>query len=126
MILKHVALACSAEELSDKFYMELLGLKKSALKTLPTALSKALFGIDSELTIINYSDEHLHFEIFLTDRNSGGSERIDHVCLEVEDLEAFLGKCRRLRVKIIQVPKGDKLLTFVKDDDGNLFELKSS
>ena len=66
MILRHVALTCSSEEKSDKFYKNLLELKKSAPKTLPSAISKALFDIDSELKIINYLNEHLHFEIFFS------------------------------------------------------------
>ena len=125
MILRHVALTCSSEEKSDKFYQDLLGLQKSEPKTIPPALSHALFDINSELKIINYQDENLHFEIFFSDQNSGGAQRIDHVCLAVDHLEAFLEECRRLQVKIVQVPKGDKLLTFVSDDDGNLFEITS-
>ena len=125
MILRHVALTCSSEEKSDKFYQDLLGLQKSEPKTIPPALSQALFEINSELKIINYRDKNLHFEIFFSNQNSGGAKRIDHVCLAVDDLEAFLEKCLRLQVKVIQVPKGDKLLTFISDDDGNLFEIKS-
>jgi catechol 2,3-dioxygenase-like lactoylglutathione lyase family enzyme len=125
MLLRHVALTCSSEEKSDKFYQDLLGLQKSEPKTIPPSLSKALFDINSELKIINYRDENLHFEIFFSDQKIGGAKRIDHACLQVDDLEAFLGKCRTLRVKIVQVPKGDKLLTFISDDDGNLFEIKS-
>ena len=124
MILRHVALTSSSEEKSDKFYQALLGLKKSKPKTIPPALSKALFDINSELKIINYLDEHLHFEIFVTSHNNSSVRRIEHVCLEVDDLAAFLEKCRTLQVKIVQVPKEDKLLTFVSDDDGNLFEIK--
>ncbi len=124
MILRHVALACSSEEKSDKFYKNLLGLKKSAPKTLPPTLAKALFDIDSELKIINYLNDNLHFEVFFTNRNRSCLRRIEHVCLEVDDLEAFLEKCRTLQVKIVQVPKGDKLLTFILDDDANLFEIK--
>ena len=125
MILRHVALTCSSEEKSDKFYKNLLELKKSAPKTLPSAISKALFDIDSELKIINYLNEHLHFEIFLAGRNRSGLRRIEHVCLKVDDLEAFLEKCRTLQVKIVQVPKENNLLTFISDDDANLFEIKS-
>ena len=125
MILRHVALTCSSEEKSDKFYKDLLGLKKSEPKTIPPTLAKSLFDIDAELKIINYRNENLHFEIFLTRHNHGSVNRIEHVCLEVGDLEAFLEKCRTLQVKIVQVPKEDKLLTFILDDDGNLFEIKS-
>ena len=125
MILRHVALTCSSEEKSDKFYKSLLGLQKSEPKTISPALSKALFDVDSELKIINYHNEYLHFEMFFTDQNRSSVRRIEHVCLEVDDLEAFLEKCRRLQIKIVQVPKGDKLLTFISDDDGNPFEIKS-
>jgi len=125
MILQHVALTCSSEEKADKFYQDLLGLQKSEPKIIPPALSKALFDLNSELKIINYLDENLHFEIFFFDQTSGGAKRIDHACLQVDDLEALLEKCRTLQVKIVQAPKGDKLLTFISDDDGNLFEIKS-
>jgi len=125
MILRHVALTCSAEEKTDKFYKNLLGLKKSAPKTIPASLSKALFDINSELKIINYRNESLHFEIFFASPSKSSVRRIEHVCLEVDDLATFLEKCRTLQVKIVQVPKEDKLLTFISDDDGNLFEIKS-
>ena len=125
MLLRHVALTCSAEDKSDKFYKTLLGLQKSEPKTIPSALSKALFDINSELKIINYLNEYLHFEIFLTSHNNPSVRRIEHVCLEVDDLAAFLEKCRILQVKIVQVPREDNLLTFISDDDGNLFEIKS-
>jgi catechol 2,3-dioxygenase-like lactoylglutathione lyase family enzyme len=124
MILRHLALTCSSEERSDKFYKNLLGLQKSDPKTIPPALSKALFDINSELKIINYLDDFLHFEIFITRHNTSGIRRIEHVCLEVDDLAEFLEKCRTLQVKIVQVPRADKVLTFVSDDDGNLFEIK--
>jgi catechol 2,3-dioxygenase-like lactoylglutathione lyase family enzyme len=125
MILRHLALTCSSEEKSDKFYKSLLGLQKSAPKTIPPALSKALFDINSELKIINYRNEYLHFEIFFASPSKSSVRRIEHVCLEVDDLATFLEKCRTLQVNIVQVPKKDKLLTFISDDDGNLFEIKS-
>ena len=125
MILRHIALTCSSEEKSDKFYKSLLGLQKLEPKTIPPALSKALFDINSELKIINYCNDYLHFEIFFTSHNNGSIRRIEHVCLEVDNLAAFLEKCQALQVKIVQVPREDKLITFISDDDGNLFEIKN-
>ncbi len=124
MILRHIAITCSSEEKSDKFYKSLLGLQKSDPKTIPSDLSKALFDINSELKVINYLNDFLHFEIFISRHKTSAIRRIEHVCLEVDDLAEFLEKCRTLQVKIVQVPRGDKLLTFVSDDDGNLFEIK--
>lgn len=127
MLLKHVALVSRSEKNSDKFYEQLLGLTKQDPKMAPRELSKQIFGLDAEYPIINYIDDNIHFEIFIDDRLDPlqNEQKIEHVCIEIEDLEAFLEKCRELDVKSLQIPKGDKLLTFVRDFDGNLFEIKS-
>ncbi len=124
MVLKHVALVCGSEQNSEKFYEKLLGLAKINSKILPRELSRQIFDLDSELQIINYADDNIHFEIFIDDRESLENNRIEHVCLEIEDMEALLKKCRAMEAEVLQIPKGDKLLVFIKDFDGNLFELK--
>jgi catechol 2,3-dioxygenase-like lactoylglutathione lyase family enzyme len=123
MLLKHVGLTCSTEDNADKFYRDLLGLKKSEPKTLVSDLSKAIFNLDSELQIINYQDETVHFEIFIAGRIKEQSRQIAHLCLVVDDLSVFIEKCHQINVDVAQIPKGDKTLTFIKDFDGNLFEI---
>ena len=126
MNLKHVALTSSSEEKADAFYADLLDLKKSEPKLLPMELAKAIFNLDRELVMINYQDEQIHFEIFIAAGDDENSPKIEHTCLQVDHLEVFLEKCRRLNVDISRIPKGDKMLTFVRDFDGNLFEIKRS
>jgi catechol 2,3-dioxygenase-like lactoylglutathione lyase family enzyme len=124
MLLRHAALTCSSEKNSDRFYKNLLGLEKSEPKTLARALSKAIFSIDSELEIINYMDDYVHFEIFISSHSMSSVGQIEHVCLEVDNLQDFLKKCFSLGVEVSQIPKGDRTLTFIRDFDGNLFEIK--
>jgi len=124
MILRHVGLTSSSEEKADVFYADLLGLIKSAPKMLPLELAKAIFNADRELVMINYQNEDIHFEIFITGSDGGNSRKIEHTCLEVDNLAGFLEKCRGLSIDISRIPKGDKTLTFIKDFDGNLFEIK--
>jgi catechol 2,3-dioxygenase-like lactoylglutathione lyase family enzyme len=124
MILRHVALTCSSEKKSDRFFKDLLGLEKSEPNNLPISLSKAIFSVDSPLIMINYHNEQVHFEVFITDHPISNSRQIEHVCLEVDDLETLLKKCRDLDVEVSQIPKGDRTLTFIRDYDGNLFEIK--
>jgi len=123
MLLQHAGLACSAEDKADKFYRDLLGLRKSEPKYLTADLSKAIFSIDADLQIINYTDDNTHFEIFVTDPRNLSPGQIGHLCLAVHDLPGFIEKCRSLQVEVARIPKGDKTLTFIKDFDGNLFEL---
>ena len=124
MQLKHVALVSSSEERSDRFYMNLLGLEKKSSKTIPSMLSKQIFNLDCELKIINYANDNIHFEIFIDNQKGSKINRIDHVCIQVDDLESFLEECRAMALEILQIPKGDAFITFIKDDDGNLFEIK--
>jgi catechol 2,3-dioxygenase-like lactoylglutathione lyase family enzyme len=125
MLLKHVALVCSSEEKSDQFYESLLGLKKGRSKMIPSTLSKQIFNFDSELKIIDYAVDEMHFEVFISYQKVADDKRIEHICFEVDDLEVFLNKCKEMGVKILQIPKEKGFLTFISDYDGNLFEIKT-
>lgn len=124
MNLRHVALVCSSEENADRFFGRVLGLTKAEPKTLPRALSRALFDIDRDLAVINYTSVGVHFEIFIAGRAPRRPRPIEHVCLEVSDLAAFLTRARDAGATVIQIPKGDSLLTFIRDADDDLFEIK--
>lgn len=124
MLLRHVGLACSSENNSDKFYHSLLGLEKKDSKILPKKLSRQIFDQDTEYTIVNYADDTVHFEIFLGHPGGAPKNGLAHVCLEVENLSEFLERCRRLGTPIRQIRKENGVITFISDFDGNLFEIK--
>ena len=124
MILRHVALTCSSEENSDRFYKDLLGLERLEPKILPSSLSRAIFNIDNELRMINYTGKAVHFEIFIAKDSKRSANPIAHVAIEIDDQEAFLKKCAEVDVNVSQIPRGDRTLIFIRDFDGNLFEIK--
>jgi len=124
MRLLHVGITCSSEERADQVFVELLGLQKAEPKILAAEICRALFGVDRDLTMINYVGESAHFEVFIDDAAATPARAIEHACIEVAGLSEFLRKCDSLDVEVIQVPKGESLITFIKDADGNLFEVK--
>jgi catechol 2,3-dioxygenase-like lactoylglutathione lyase family enzyme len=124
MLLKHVALVCSSENNSDKFYKDLLGLEKKDTKVLPKTLSRQIFDLDAEYQIVNYANNTVHFEIFLANQGGAHKSGLAHICLEVDDLSEFLKRCRSMRTHTRQIPKGKGVITFITDFDGNLFEIK--
>ena len=124
MLLKHVALECNLETTSDKFYQNLLGLDKVRSRILPSAIAKKIFGIDVEYKIIDYANDNIHLEVFIANKKNLQRRTVEHVCLEVDNLEEFLGRCKGMYIDILTIPKGDAFLTFVTDYDGNLFEIK--
>jgi len=122
--LLHVGIVCSSEENADKFYAGLLGLEKMVPKELPAQTANAIFGIASPMKMINYLGNAVRIEIFVGAGGPAKQGHVDHVCFEIEEIEAFLQKCREENIEIIQVPRNDYTVTFIKDFDGNLFEIK--
>ncbi len=124
MDLLHVALASSSEERADAFYVGLLGLEKGAPRVVPADLCRPLLGIDRALTAINYTGGAARFEVFICPGPPRPAGHVEHVCIAVGNLPELLRKCEQCKVEIVRVPKGEALITFAKDFDGNLFEIK--
>ncbi len=125
MRISHVALVSSSEKKANQFYRDLLGLNVLRSTLIPANLSRSLFGVDQELKVIDFGNEQLKFEVFIADHEEALSlKRLDHICLEVEDRETLLKKCREMGLEVLQVPKGDSLVVFIKDGDRNRFEVK--
>jgi len=124
MFLNHIALVCSSQENSDRFYQGVLGLKKMQSKVVAADLSEKIFNLNCSYPLVNYADEHIKFEIFISEQKDIEVRRISHVCLEVVNMEIFLAKCAEMNVEILRIPRGESVYIFVRDYDANLFEIK--
>jgi catechol 2,3-dioxygenase-like lactoylglutathione lyase family enzyme len=120
----HTGLAASSEKNADRFYTGILGLTKSEQKIIDKKLIQAIFAIDSELVMMNYQNQTVHYEIFIQHGYSAPKKQLAHSCIKVSDLAGIVKKCRNEGLKIVQIPKGKAMLTFISDYDGNLFEIK--
>ena len=54
MKLIHTGLAASSEEKADRFFIDILGLEKSAPAILDKKLTQAIFGRNDDFLIIHY------------------------------------------------------------------------
>jgi len=123
MRINHIALIASSEEKADRFYLDLLELKKAAPKTVEASLSQALFNLNFPLTYLSYYNDDLRFEIFILPESQLQISPT-HVCLEVNDRENFLSKCLALGLPVKRLIKEGKEIVFISDFDGHLFEIK--
>ena len=124
MRLHHIALVCRSEENAARFYEGILGLKKIKASTVEEGLVEKIFGTPRKCQIILYGNENFAVEVFLTDSTGERNSPFAHHCLEVQDRESFLLKCRSAGLTVNLIPKGESELLFVEDYDGNLFEVK--
>ena len=124
MLLNHVALVCRSEENSDRFYQGVLGLAKTGSKMLSSALSNQIFGLDGEYKLVVYEKDGVKFEIFISGGHVLPEKDLAHVCIDVVNRAMLLQNCAAAGVEIIEIPRGEAVLVFIKDFDGNQFEVK--
>ncbi|MEO8195127.1 MAG: VOC family protein [Thermoanaerobaculia bacterium] len=123
-MLHHLALARTSEKASDRFYVGLLGFEKRREKRVDAGLCHALFGVAREHRLIDYAGDGVQFEIFLVPPGEMPPAGLAHVCLEVGDAGGLVERCRAANLEVREVPRGERRVTFVVDEDGNLYEIK--
>ena len=126
MKVEHIAVASNSEVDSDKFFINLLGLRKARSFNVSADLMEQFFGVKKEQQLIRYENSNLSFEIFITDDNSKSKDIFTHVCLVVEDRDEFVKKSLSMGYTTIKVPRkdGDGYYLFIKDSYENLYEIK--
>ncbi len=119
----HNGLVASSTENAERFFGGLLGLDKTRESQLPAAISSALFGVDQDIDLVYYGNDSIVFEVFVTGWAERTDRKITHTCIEVADRADFLKLCREQGYEVREVPKGEKVVVFIADADGNLFEI---
>ena len=126
MRLHHVAVVCSSQENADRFYGNILGLRKIKASSLSEDFAEAIFHIAQKCAVVLYGNENMVIEVFVPESPAENRAPFVHLCLEVENRQEFARKCQDNNLTVNRVEKGGSLLIFVSDYDGNLFEVKEA
>jgi len=118
----HSALHYSDRKQAEIFFTKILELKLKKTFTLSKDLSNNIFKINEEVTVDVYSNDEACFEVFITKIKI--EHGYEHICIEIDDKEEFIKRCRKYKIEPKIVKKGAKTLLFIKDFLGNLFEIK--
>lgn len=124
MNIHHFAVVCGSIENADKFYGDILGLEKIKDTAISQDLSEKIFDIACESRLLLYSNPHFAVEVFVIAGGRKQNPSFEHFCLAVEDKQGFIEKCQAGGCDVNIIPKDDYFLTFIRDFDGNLFEIK--
>jgi catechol 2,3-dioxygenase-like lactoylglutathione lyase family enzyme len=124
--IEHIAISSKSVEDSDKFFIELLGMKKERDFVVPDDLIEQFFGVRKNQRILRYENDELSVEAFIMNDDSIALDTFTHTCLLIEDREKLIKKARQLNFKVIRVPRKNNtgFYLFLKDNFGNLFEIK--
>lgn len=126
MKFEHIAVGYNSEKESDKFFIDLLGLKKIRLKSVSADLMENFFGVKREYTSVIYGNEDSNFEVFITNDKSKANDVFTHSCLLIENRDELVEKANSMGFDVVKVPRKDSdgYYLFIKDTFQNLYEIK--
>jgi catechol 2,3-dioxygenase-like lactoylglutathione lyase family enzyme len=119
--IQHVAIECSDQESSERFFTTILGIPKIKSTILSKDLSSAIFSINKDVSIIVYDNGKTRFEVFINKTRSKST--YNHICIEVDNKNDFITQCKQQGLDPFFVEKEGKQLLFVRDFSDNLFEV---
>jgi catechol 2,3-dioxygenase-like lactoylglutathione lyase family enzyme len=122
--LLHGALTVSSEARAERVFVELFGLSLVKVFEVGPELCAALFGFAGEARARVYAAGEASVEVFVCPGAPAIGRRFEHLCFELADLEDVSARAIALGMEVRRFHKGDKEVVFVRDEDGNLYELK--
>jgi hypothetical protein len=126
MRIEHLAVGYNSEKEADKFFIELLGLKKLRTKIVSPNLMEKFFGVKREHKFVVYGEGDSNFEVFITNDKSKAKDVFTHSCLIIKDRDVFIDKASSKGYDFLKVPRkdGDGYYLFIRDSFQNLYEIK--
>ena len=123
--LKHVALTIDSKEHAVQFYEQVLDGNLIREFEINPDLVNQIFSITvaGDIPVMVFEIDLIQFEIFIVS-DLKITDRFDHVCISVYDMNQFKKQCLKHKLPVSVIPKGQKELVFIKDFIGNLFEIK--
>ena len=122
----HSAVTVGSEERAGKLFGELFGMTVVKEFSVDEGISEALFGFSGRAKIIVYDAGGTTVEAFVCPERVRGSDRYDHLCLEVPDRGEFLGRAAAMELAINRYEKNGREVVFIRDWDGNFYEIKEA
>jgi len=120
----HVALQYSDRKQAEIFFTKILNLNLNKTFSLSKELSNEIFKINEEVTVDVYCNKESYFEVFITKLKNNNS--FNHICIEIDNKEDLIERCKKYNIKPLFVKKGEKTLLFIRDFSENLFEIKET
>jgi len=121
---EHIGITINEESDIQAFYKDLLGLKEINKFDLFDDLSEKIFGISKTVPVSLFSNDDLLIELFLTDKKQ--KQVYNHICISVKNRDNIIKKATSMGFPVTTIKRESKdYLLFIKDNSGNIFEIKS-
>lgn len=121
-MLRHIALDIAEADL-NKFYIEILGGEIVGQFELSKEDAIRIFNIKQPVKVYYVKYEDFEFELFIYPNSARAT--FHHLCIETRDAREIYKEARQQNCWTFVRTNNEKETYFIKDKNGNMFELKS-
>lgn len=118
----HLGLEYDDKENAIRFFNEICSLKILKTYRLSKEISKNIFSIPKSIEVLVFKNHHMYIEVFITGEKQ--TKSFFHICLKVPNKKDFISLCKKNGLQPYSIQKDDKILLFVHDFTGILYEIK--
>lgn len=115
---------------SGEFYDRILGFEKKYDYRLPAELVRTIFGRPVDCQVEVHQRQAVSVELFQPDTAMSANPPdpraagINHFSLKVDDTVSFCRRAGEKGAEVLEIPRKDHSVFFLKDPDGILIEIK--
>ncbi len=125
-MIAHVAITVSSAEKAKEFFVDVMKCKYLYSYGLDSSASVALFEIAEPTHAYIYLSKEDWIEVFVLKGYRKAEKNFAHICFRVDDVPGVVARGQKLGYEFIRHRSSNRTVLFVKDKDGNLYELKKS
>ncbi|MEA3500633.1 MAG: hypothetical protein U9R41_06440 [Candidatus Marinimicrobia bacterium] len=124
MKFEHLGITINNVNEVTNFYENIFKMKKVRSFELNTNLAEKIFNISQSVEVYLMQNDYIMIELFV--HNEIKRPSFDHFCLSFNDRQNIVKKAMENDYEVIIKERKKSDLIFIKDNTGNIFEIKES
>ncbi len=121
-MLNHIGMVINNVSEIENFYQNILGMEIVKQFKLDRELSNKIFKINRETDVYIMQKDDLILELFVAQNSDSVS--YDHLCISVHSRWKLIEKAKKDNYTCLIIPRKNYDIVFIKDNSGNIFEVK--
>jgi len=125
IMLEHIGITINEESDIQAFYKDLLGLEEVNKFDLYEDLSEKAFGISNMASVTFLSRDNFFIELFLTGKKQ--NPVYNHICISIQNRDNIIRKAKSKGFPVTNIKRESRDdVIFLRDNSGNIFEIKEA
>ena len=125
-MIDHVCIEVSSKKNCREVFEAVLDLKPAYSFQIEKEFMERMFEVHNSCEAVVYKAGDTKIEVFIRPEMEKPGRRTSHLCLLMPDRKRVLKSAEERGLTLLHHPRDGRPLYYIRDNDGNLYEIKES